>query len=293
MKINKLIKSAKKIFNKIKKYDKILKNPDDNLLFGNIVTSLLENRPITFIQFTCSTINPKFLYSNRPQLYVSLNPKGNNLEGDIGKYCEFIKSLRDIKVSTRNIIIIGNTDPYYIYSEQGKMSPNIPPAELLRRFNNRWRIYKNNFENWLKERCPEGEFEVISWYDLEKKSEINQAISFERRFNNLLATGNSYFSSRDLRMELKKLQGSFGEGKYFYNLKKPASTILKRWVKRKFIEYSLQGLWIKQIFPNAILIQNEKPTLLRYRMYQPLIEELYNSRLPNLFIYGIFSGGYQ
>lgn len=54
----------------------------------------------------------------------------------------------------------------------------------------------------------------------------------------------------------------------------------------------LQGLWLKENFPDGILLQNEKPTLLRCEMYQPLIIEKYKTKLPNLFIFGVDNSGY-
>ncbi len=284
---------AQEIFKLLKLYDCINQNKDDSSIFTNIFGSILESKPLTLIQFTCSTIDPQWLYSDNPEYYVSLDPTGNNLELDLPRYKEINATLIEAGIPLRNVIIIGNTDPYYIYSEQGKIYPNIRREELLLRWNKRWENYKLNLTVWLNKVYPELKFEVISWYEFEKETENNFSISFEQQFNQVLLQEDRYFDKKDYSWELAKLKTCFGKEQYFYNLNLPSEPVLMEWIKRKFTEYALQGLWIKLFFPKALLVQNEKPTMLRYKMYQPLIQKYFQSNLPNLYFYGIDNEGYQ
>lgn len=248
---------------------------------------------LTLIIFTCSTINPKYMFDlKNPENYVSLDPKGNNLEQDLPKLKKFYQQLSKY-ISVKIIILIGNTDPFYIYTQEGKIFPNISEGEFWNRFNIRWQLYKNNLQQYLKKRLPNIKFEVISWYELEKSYEKYLIWNFRKQFTYVRKNIYKYFSQDDLNRELSSLQNAFGEGKYFYNIKKPPTPILKEWIKRKFAEYAVQGLWIKQIFAEAILLQNEKPSFLRTKMYQPLIKKYLNSSLPVIYPFGVDNLGFQ
>ena len=112
-------------------------------------------------------------------------------------------------------------------------------------------------------------------------------------YSKVFAKISRYFSKKELDWELAKLKNQFGSGKYFENLTRPSDKLLKDWVKRKFAEYAVQGKWLYKYFPNTILIQNEKPSELRSRMYQPLIKGEYGDKLPIVYFFGIDNSGFR
>ncbi len=269
------------------------KNPDWKIIASNIATSLYEEKPLPLLLFTCSTINSEYLFNQKnPEKYVSLSPKGNNLEADLLTTRKFYNKLKNI-IPVRLIILIGNTDPFYIYSQEWSLYPLTDKKTLWKRFEIRWGKYQKNLDDWLKLSFPNINIELVSWYKLEKQWEKTTQANFQLFYSNVYKNIDSYFSEKDLTWELEKLNQNFGVGKYFENLKKPALTTLKDWVKRKFTEYAVQGFWLKQIFPFGILLQNEKPSELRTRMYQPLIKKILESRLPVLYPYGFDQAGFQ
>lgn len=226
-----------------------------------------------------------------PELYVSLDPAGNNLEADLPRLQNLYQELAEV-IPIRLIILIGNTDPFYIYTQEGKLIGNLEANIFFKKFNERWQIYKTNLENYIQKNFPKLKVEVISWYQIESDGN-KQGRNFRKTFKDTKNNLESFYNPDDLRWELTKLKSAFGPGKYFTNLKRPSQTILKDWVRRKFAEYTTQGLWIKRIFPEAILLQNEKPSDLRTKMYQPLIQKYLNSRLPVLYPYGVDNSDYQ
>lgn len=283
----------KAVLNIIKKFDAKDRNaswPDIENIVAEVVAA---NKPLTLISFTCSTINPRYMFNEKdPELYVSLNPQGNNLEPDLSKLQEIFLELSSY-IEVRLIILIGNTDPFYIYTQETKALPSLSEADFWRRFSKRWRIYRKNLITYLCKQSPKLKVEVISWYELEKSWEKKKGWDFRRQFTKTRKSVTKYFSEEELNWELSNLKKNFGKGKYFYNLERPKEVTLKEWVKRKFAEYSVQGLWIKQIFPKAILLQNEKPSDLRTSMYQPLIKEVLNQNLPVIYPYGVDNLGFQ
>lgn len=284
--------TLKAVLNIIKTFDARNQNaswPD----IENIVTdTVAANKPLTLVSFTCSTINPKYMFDEKsPELYVSLNPQGNNLEPDLNKMQEmFLKLSKCIKV--RLIILIGNTDPFYIYTQEARALPSLTEADFWRRYSKRWRSYRENLITYLRKQSPKLKVEVISWYELEKSWEKEKGWNFRQQFTKTRKNIDKYFSKEELIWELKSLENAFGKGKYFSDLERPSMAILKDWIKRKFAEYATQGLWIKQIFPDAILLQNEKPSELRTSMYQPLIKEVLGQSLPVIYPYGVDNVGF-
>lgn len=278
--------------NTLKKLFKIVKN-DDFMVQANIANAVYSNEQLNLIMFTCSTINPQYLFDqNNPERYVSLDPTGNNLEADIlvlKELYEKIVKIYPVKIT----ILIGNTDPYYIYSQSWKIYPNLSEKVLWNRFSKRWTRYQKNLNTWLAKVLTNENFELISWFDLEKNWETVTGNNFEYIFKKTYMNVNTYFSQKFLDWEINKLKTQFGPNKYFYNINVPKTSVLNDWTKRKFAEYAVQGFWIKQIFPNAILLQNEKPTLLRTKMYQPLIEKVMKSKLPVIYPFGIDNSGFQ
>lgn len=285
--------SARKILAVLKKYHAKKDENSDWLLIQSAINNSIDNKtPLVLLNFTCSTINPRYMYDQKsPQLYISLDPKGNNLESDLPKLFKLYISL--VKYyPVRIVILIGNTDPYYIYTEEGQAISCMSAKELLKKYNRRWVRYKKRLILYIRAGYPKLDIEIISWYELEKSWQ-KLGWNFNQQFQSTKKDLGKYYSQDELDLELKKLEDAFGKGKYFNGLKKPPISTLKRWVRRKFAEYTVQGLWLKQIFPDAILLQNEKPSDLRTKMYQPLIKKLLNTKLPVLYPYGVDNSGYQ
>lgn len=260
----------------------------------NRIQSVVENgETLNLISFTCSTINSEYLFNEEePWMYVNTDPAGNNLTEDMEAVAQLLASVREQYPNTQLSILIGNTDPYYIYLQQFKNFPD-RKAELWKEFNTRWETYKAALEEWIAESYPTVNATVYSWYQLERDIEQREKRSFESEYEAVLNRLDDLVPAEDLEWELNKLQTHFGPGKYFENLEAPELPLLQDWVRRKFSEYMVQGLWIYEQFPNGILLQNEKPTVLRSRMYQPLIQEQYSKLLPIIHPFGIDNSGYQ
>lgn len=257
-----------------------------------VIKAVSENKPINFISFTCSTINPKYLFSSTPWLYVSTNPAGNNLSPDISHLQTIITGLKEIYPRVQLNIIIGNTDPYYIYLQQFQNFTKNTDM-VWKKFIDRWQKYEINFTTWLNKVAPGINVKIINWYSFEKAVENKKVKTFESEYEAVVKNIYSYFDKKQLDWEFRKLQTQFGEGQYFRNLMKPDDGLLKDWIIRKFAEYAVQGKWIYENIPNVILIQNEKPSELRSAMYQPLIRKDYQDILPIAYFLGVDNVGYQ
>lgn len=283
---------VRKLYQMVKRYDAKRLNPDGRIIFARIRRAVTSRAPLTFLMFTCSTINSEYLFSKTPWRYVSTRVRGNNLELNIPQLEQIFRNMKRVYPRIRLVILIGNTDPYYIYLRQFAAYSYQNRQLLTAKFNARWQRYRRNLERWLTRNFQFSDLRVISWYQLERTREKQDGIRFEVLFTRTRRNLNACFSREERRWELENLRTQFGPGRYFAKLETPPESLLRDWVARKFAEYAVQGLWLWELFPNAILIQNEKPSDLRYRMYQPLIREKYRTVLPNVYFFGVDNQGF-
>ncbi|OHA11829.1 MAG: hypothetical protein A3I44_06325 [Candidatus Sungbacteria bacterium RIFCSPLOWO2_02_FULL_51_17] len=281
-----------RLFRTIKRYDAKKQNPDDGAIVSRLRRIVRLRLPMEFLSFTCSTTNPEYLFSKTPWLYVNTDIRGNNLEADLPKLERVYRDLGKSYANIKFIVLVGNTDPYYIYSRQFDLYQGQNKSLLWEKFNDRWTCYRRNFEKWLRTNFSFGNVAVVSWYEFERARERRDKIRFEDMFQSVRRRSGFYFSRLDLQRELESIKAQFGPGKYFQQLAMPSESLLKDWVERKFSEYAVQGLWLREDFPDAILIQNEQPSDLRYRMYQPLIRERHGDVLPNVYFFGVDNRGF-
>lgn len=285
---------VKQLLAAVNKFNKESNDEFLELVNNTIKQAVSTNRPLQLLLFTCSTIHSEYMFSKtEPWKYVSLNPTGNNLGADLARMEQILQELRNIYKLTELTVIIGNTDPYYIYLRQLADFGLSERVAILEQFADRWQTYKSRLEKWLRENYTLPGVGVISWYELEQDVMILTGKKFETEFNLVLPKIDVYFKPTDFEWEMGKLVTHFGPGKYFADLERPPKILLEEWIRRKFTEYALQGKWLYELYPNAILVQNEKPSELRSKMYQPLIAEKYGSKLPIVYFFGVDNAGYQ
>lgn len=277
----------------IKQYDaKGDQNEFFDLIRRRVSLVVKQNQPLILATFTCSTIKADQMFGETPWEYVSLDTEGNNLTADIQRLAEVTKAVQGVYTNTSLRIIIGNTDPYYIYTQQF-FAIEGDVGELWAKFGQRWKSYRNNFDAWVRAQASDINIEVVSWYEFENMIEREQDEDFVQEYEDVLSQINRYAQASDMNWEFEKLKLQFAKGGYFQGLEQPDDVILKDWVKRKFSEYAVQGLWIREFMPNALLVQNEKPSDLRTVMYQPLVRERCNEGFPVLYFCGVDNQGYQ
>lgn len=257
-----------------------------------ILTTVKENKPLRLFSFTCSTIQSQYLFSDTPWLYVSTDVSGNNVEADLPRLESILAELRTV-YPTELVILIGNTDPYYIYLQQFNKWSKEEQEYIWKQFSLRWEEYKNNLEVWIKNTFPSLNASVLSWYTFESDIEKKIGRSFEKEFTEIYKNIDQYAPKADREWELRQLKTQFGPGKYFTALECPPEELLRDWIDRKFAEYALQAEWIYEYLGPSLLIQNEKPSDLRTRMYQPLVQEKYKNKFPVVYFFGVDNAGYQ
>ncbi|MFH1631461.1 MAG: hypothetical protein ABIA47_00335 [bacterium] len=281
-----------KIMQIITKYDAKGKQNESYAQLRQRVASIVsQGERLVLLTFTCSTINAQEMFSRTPWKYVALDPQGNNLSNDIQRLTRIFTEIKTIYPNTSLKVLIGNTDPYYIYTRQFDELA-FDKARLWYEFEKRWNIYRLRLEQWIKEQNPECDCEVVSWYEFEKDIE-KKGRNFEQEFEDALFAIDNCARRSDLDWELRQLSAQFAPGKYFDGLERPGDDMLRDWVRRKFAQYAVQALWIRQYMPSAILIQNEKPSDLRTSMYQPLVREQLNEDFPVLYFCGVDNEGYR
>lgn len=206
---------------KFLEFDLNKQNPYFQHIQNVIEKSVSENLPISLITFTCSTIKAEYLFTKTPWKYVSLSTAGNNLQPDLLRLAFVVKELQKIYQPIKLYVIVGNTDPYYIYLRQFVGFEKSFQKTILSKFARRWQIYKKKLNGELENKLKQLNFEVISWYEYEKELEVKYGLNFEQEFTKTLNNVNEYFNQSDLKWELGAVSSQFEKEKYFQNLKRP------------------------------------------------------------------------
>ena len=214
----------------------------------NRVKAAIRKEEIEFMQFTCPPVDAKQLSTTAPEAYLLTNPKGNNFEGTAGRLQSLIRKLKEVGLSSKLSLIIGDNDePEYIFPVIG--SPIIDPllAEERRK------TYMREFSRDMRRKFPDIEFRVYRVSELEQASDLA----------NFTYLG---VSATDIAEETERMRDFFGDGSYYEGICPPTLEQLREMTQLKSQSYAKQGYILSTAFPNAILLQNEFPLEIRSRM---------------------------
>lgn len=85
-------------------------------------------------------------------------------------------------------------------------------------------------------------------------------------YASVLAAPLEHFRQRDIQAESAVMRGLWRRRGYYEGLQEPGARCLADIVVRKFATYAMQGRLLRDIEPDLVLVQCERPPLLRSRM---------------------------
>lgn len=221
----------------------------------DIYNGLSENGCVSLGIFSCPEISTEFLTTSKPDSYIRTEAIRTTATANPKPIVWITDVLNALEIPLELKIIVGEKDEEsYIFPVTGNFGVNTS------QLNQRREKYRSDFKNLCTRVFPKTPFDVIGWSEIENilpKSNIN------------------ILETQDIKEEARRISSFFDSGGYYYGLPKPDMNGLLNIAKLKMREYSKQGLVIKQLYPNLILLQNEVPPLLRTRMlnaslYQPI-----------------------
>ncbi len=234
----------------LRRFDQFGGSLDSDVILQRFAQALRKRGSISFLQFTCPKIDTRLLASPRPEEYLLTDPSGNNFESTASRLMPLVRQLKAADIPSDITIVIGDTD------ETDYLFPVIEERSLeeglseIRKTN-----YKNNLYKRIAKAFPELGFELYRW------SEI-QAIDAE----GVASLPDLAFDEGDIEDEIVRMTEIFGKGNYYDGIRLPSLEDLRQIVLLKFRSYAEQGRVLTRFFPEAVLLQNEFPLLLRTKM---------------------------
>lgn len=229
---------------------------------------------VELMQFTCPPINGRLLSPTGSEDYILTDPTGSNLEadGNATRLGNLIDAIQKAGFSTRLRLIIGDQDePDYMFPVLGE-----PANYNSDRADDRKSDYARNLTARVNDQYPKWNASIDRMSDIEIITEdLPAPLSVDAEQ-----------TQQDMLVESEQMKRVFLEGGYYYGLAKPNDEQLQQIVELKFRTYGRQGFKLKQMYPNAILLQNELPVDVRSRMINAGLVQLNEPSIGVLYPYG-------
>ncbi|WP_030022445.1 hypothetical protein [Streptomyces monomycini] len=218
--------------------------------------------------FVCPPVDFTQINGERPELYLLDHMHGSVLSRLAGRLRELFRGLECAGVEVELLALIGDTD------EDDYLWSGIPvPARLDRlALDARREALIDAVADYLTEEIPgprgSTHPRVFSGKSLtvQRLSAMAPSTGCQEVYACVLEAPFAYFDQRDLDAEAAIMRGLWGPGSYYDGLPEPDAEALAGIIVRKFATYAMQGRLLREIDPDLVLIQTERPPLLRARM---------------------------
>ncbi|AXE22217.1 hypothetical protein C0216_01060 [Streptomyces globosus] len=233
--------------------------------------------------FVCPPVDFTRLHGERPELYVRDHMHGSVLSRLAGRLRELFRGLEGAQVEVELRAIVGDTD------EDDYLWYGVPaPAHLDRvALDARREALVTTVANYLTEEVSAprgGQPRIFRGTALTVQRLSAMAPSAESRnvYAAVLANPLAYFDRRDVEAEKGIMRGLWEPGSYYEGLSQPDDATLADIVVRKFATYAMQGRMLHELDPDMVLVQTERPPLLRARMLNAGWDQTGRSPLPTV-----------
>ncbi|MEU2061863.1 hypothetical protein [Streptomyces sp. NPDC013455] len=236
-------------------------------LTGSLLRSVERDGRIRLGLFVCPPVDFTRIDGERPETYLRDHMHGSVLSRLAGRLRELFLGLADAGVEVELRTLIGDTD------EDDYLWYGVPaPAHLDRvALDARREALVTTVARYLTEEVPGARGprpRVFRGAALTVQRLSATAPSTECRnvYESVLADPAAHFDRRDVDAEMAIMRGLWEPGSYYEGLPEPDDATLAAIVVRKFATYAMQGRLLRELEPDLVLVQTERPPLLRSRM---------------------------
>lgn len=236
----------------------------------NMLLSLENDGAVSFTLFVCPPVEFGYLSGDQPEEYLRTSMRESLLSRQAEDLQRLFGNLERAKVPVRLTVVIGDADENdYIWPAIGRPA-NLSEDKLAPR---REELRKSVVE-YLSQSIKSPQGSVPRIITAEQVEVISLAATrmppaAERIYSEFVS--NPEKLARQLRQldyqdERARMLELWTPGDYYDGLPQPDERQLERVVLMKFAAYAMQGVYLSERVPNSVLIQTERPPLLRTRM---------------------------
>lgn len=217
--------------------------------------------------FVCPPVDFTRISGDRPELYVRDHLHGSVLSRLAGRLRELFRGLEDAQVEVDLRTLVGDTD------EDDYLWYGVPaPAHLDRvALDARREALVSAVAEYLTEEVPSARGSRPRVFrgaalTVQRLSAMAPSTQCRDVYASVLADPFTHFDRRDIEAEMAIMRGLWEPGSYYEGLPEPDDATLADIVVRKFATYAMQGRLLRELEPDLVLVQTERPPLLRARM---------------------------
>lgn len=265
---------------------------DRDLTRHEAIPTLLRNlgrdEPVAFSFFICPPAYYPALCMERPEQYYPTCVEGSFLQSQAPALRDLTERLRRIGVPARIVAVIGDCDEVdYLWPVLGPPS-SLTSVSVCEAVEERKSQFQEAVFRYL-ERSGIAAATDISVLRLSRLKPPFRAQLDAECANRLdtIANDPRWFNERDRYLETQRMEELWAPGSYYEGLPAPSEEQLAEIVRRKFAAYAEEGLLLGGLpgTADSILIQLEKPPLLRNRMLNAAREMRGSPSWPALLLY--------
>lgn len=272
-------------------WDKAVTCPEDylngSLVAPLVLDSIERGGPIKLLLFVCPPVDFSLLQSDTPESYFRISFTDSLLSRQRTDLTKLVTALTAAAIDVKLEVVIGDNDEErYIWPVIGDrcavdVSKMAVRREALRQAAEEYLASplerkKDDVRPPVIDRSALG---VCSGAALESLS------AAEEIYNVMTTTPGSYIDETDLEAEKQRMRQLWRPGDYYSGLPEPSDAQLEEIVARKFATYAAQGLIMQERDPNLILLQTERPALLRTKMLNAGREARGIQPIPALYMF--------
>ncbi|MFG3507509.1 hypothetical protein ACGF5F_18655 [Streptomyces sp. NPDC047821] len=233
--------------------------------------------------FVCPPVDFTRINGDRPELYLRDHMHGSVLSRLAGRLRDLFRGLEDARVEVDLRVIVGDTDEddYLWYGVDAP--PHLDRVAL----DARREALVGAVAAYLTEEVPgaRGSHPRVfrgSSLTVQRLSALAPSTECRDVYASVLAAPFDHFEQRDIEAEKAIMRGLWEPGSYYQGLTEPDDTTLTGIVVRKFATYAMQGRLLREMEPDMVLVQTERPPLLRARMLNAGWDETGRRPLPTV-----------
>lgn len=234
----------------------------------NVLRGVEQEGAVSLTLFVCPPAEFGYLRSDEPELYLRTSVQGSLLSAQAPDLRELFVNLKRSGVPIQLNVLIGDADENdYIWPALGKPAAlseeKLAPRREELAAAVRSYVLDKIAQTKAGQLLSEGQINVIS---LAATAMPDEAAQTYVRFVEEPQVMGRYLRQFDLQDERDRMLELWQPGDYYDGLPRPEDRQLDDIILRKFAAYAMQGVYLGSAAPNSILIQTERPPLMRTRM---------------------------
>lgn len=236
-------------------------------LAAHVLESFAAGRPLRLAFFICPPVDFKRLHSVRPEEYLLDSMHGSVLSSHVARLGALVEELELGGIPLKILALIGDTDEEdYFWKVTGRPA-GLNPALLEQRREELVHIVADYLcAEPLK--CGPARPRVVKCAALQvlRLSALVPSAAAREAYERIAANVGAYFSHHEIEAEIAIMKRLLEPGAYYDGLLPCNDSKLARMVAYKFAAYAMQGQMLHELDPHLVLIQTERPPLLRMKM---------------------------